>query len=152
MPPGTTLPGMRSKFVLAMFAVFVAVAAVAGITVVVLATRDQHGKPTPEAAVAEYVAALRAADADRLAQVVHPDSDAEAEIASRLQRLGGSALSVTRTTISDTESVSAKFAEISGTLHGTPYQDRVWLETCGESWCLRLGPAKGGVGRPISST
>lgn len=89
-------------------------------------------------------------DRDRLRLLVHPRSDAEAEIDDRVIRLGGSALTVDRTDIGDTESDHTRSAELTGTLNGAPYQAKVWLQTCGDNWCVSMGPSKDGTVKPRS--
>jgi hypothetical protein len=32
-----------------------------------------------------------------------------------------------------------------------PYTDLVWLHTCGENWCVTMGPAQDGTLKPRSS-
>ncbi|WP_155371514.1 hypothetical protein [Catellatospora vulcania] len=136
---------MRSRTAVA------AVVAVVGVVIAVgvfLATRDTPGQATPEAAVTEYVAALQAGDRDRMRLLVHPRSDAAAEIDRRLAELGGPALAVTQSTIADTESDATKAADLSGTLHGAPYHTTIWLQDCGGRWCVTMGPSKDGNPKP----
>ncbi|MEV0458007.1 hypothetical protein [Catellatospora methionotrophica] len=134
-----------------MVAVVVAVTGVAVATGVFLATRETPGQATPEAAVAEYVAALHAGDADRLRLLAHPYSDAAAEIDDRITHLGGPALTVTSAAINSTESSATKAAGLTGTLNGTPYQATVWLQTCADRWCVTMGPSRYGTPKPRSN-
>lgn len=112
----------------------------------------KSGQPTPDAVVAEYVAALRAADSGRLARIADPDDDSSAEIAHRLQTLGDGRLSVTLTRLHDTESDHMKSVTVQGTLDGSPYSEELWLHLRGERWYVLLGPNRNARPKQVRSS
>jgi hypothetical protein len=126
----------RRNLVLVAAVVAVAVA----VAVALLVGRQQGGQPTPQRAVAEYLAALRARDGGRMNRVAEPGHDASREIPDRVRRLGGGRFVVVSTQISDTASDHEKNATLTGTVAGAPYVDSVWLDRHGSRWYVVLGP------------
>lgn len=118
---------------------FVAAVVLAGL---LAACGSTGGSATPDAAAAEYVAALKAADSGRLERLADPDNDAKDEIVQRLRRLGGGRLVVERATVGDTESDHEKSVTFTGTLDGSPFSEQLWLHRHDDRWYLALGPNK----------
>ncbi|MEU7873909.1 hypothetical protein [Dactylosporangium sp. NPDC049140] len=112
---------------------------VAGVIVLVL-HRGPGGAASPQAAVAGYVAALGAGDRGRLEDIADPDHDASTEIPDRLRRLGSGRLVVTGTAIGTTESDHLRPVDITGTVEGSPYSERLWLYRHDDRWFIALGP------------
>src|SRR4051794_39989260 len=112
---------------LAGLAVTGALVAAGAIVLVVVLHRGPGGAASPESAVAGYVAALDANDRGRLADIADPDHDGSTEIPDRLRRLGSGRLVVTGTAIGTTESDSQRPVDITGTVQGSPYSERLWL-------------------------
>jgi hypothetical protein len=106
------------------------------------------GQPTPEAATAEYVSALAAGDAGRLARLADPEDASSGEIARRLRVLGGGRLRITHTEIHDTESDHTKSVTVQGLLTGAPYSADLWLYLRGDRWYVALGPSRNGHPKP----
>ncbi|MGI5241399.1 hypothetical protein [Dactylosporangium sp. CA-139066] len=113
--------------------------AIVGVIVFVL-QRGPDGAASPESAVSDYVAALKANDRGRLENIADPDHDASTEIPARLRQLGAGRLVVTGTAIGTTESDSQRPVDITGTVEGSPYSDRLWLYRHDGRWFIALGP------------
>ncbi|WP_433200744.1 hypothetical protein ACQP00_29320 [Dactylosporangium sp. CS-047395] len=115
------------------FAIGLAAVVVAGLVVFVV-SRAPAGAGSPESAVDEYLAALDARDRDRLERLADPENDAAGEITGRLERLGGGRLVAAGSRVTGTESAFTKVADISGSIGGAPYADRLWLHAGAASW------------------
>ncbi len=101
-----------------------------------------EGAGSPESVVADYVAALRDNDRDRLEDIADPGHDASTEITDRLRRLGGGKLTVTGTAIGTTESDSQRPVDIVGTTGGAPFSEQLWLFRRDDRWFIALGPVR----------
>jgi hypothetical protein len=125
-----------------------------GVTVVAAAvvvpfavSREPGGAAGPESAVSEYLAALGARDRGRLERLADPQNDAAGEITGRLERLGGGRLVVAGSSVTGTEADFQKRADISGSVDGASYTDKLWLHAyaapwphTGIRWFVVLGP------------
>ncbi|MFG2042003.1 hypothetical protein [Dactylosporangium sp. NPDC048998] len=117
----------------------IVVLAAIGVTVY-LVRRGPDGAASPESAVSEYVAALKAHDRGRLENIADPDHDAGGEISNRLEQFGDNKLMVTSTSIGDTESDATKRVDVVGTVNGAPFTEQLWLYRHDHRWFVALGP------------
>lgn len=117
----------------------VVVAAVVSVAVLILRTwGPEGGEPTPDRAVAVYLAALSANDLDRLTAVADRGDNATADAKDHLHRFGSGRLAVTVTGIDGTESIHMKCATVTGRLDGRPFSGEVWLDQHEDRWYVRL--------------
>ncbi|MFG2043698.1 hypothetical protein [Dactylosporangium sp. NPDC048998] len=119
----------------------------AAVVVAFAVSRAPNGAASPESAVSEYLAALGARDRGRLERLADPENDAAGEITGRLERLGGGRLVVAGSSVTGTESAFLKSADISGSVDGAPYTNKLWLHAyaapwphSGIRWFVVLGP------------
>lgn len=113
---------------------------------------SEGGQPTPQAAITEYISALKAGDSGRLSKLADPNYDSSGEIKRRLQNLGNGRLIVVRTEIHDTESDHTKSVTVQGTLNGAPYSDDLWLYRSGDRWYVALGPNRNSHPKEVRSS
>src|SRR4051794_271864 len=115
-------PYMKRVWILTVAAVAV-IAVVAGI--IMFVTRGPHGAESPEATANAYISALRDNDAKALKDIADPDHKSAQEIKNRLAQFGGDKLSGVTFSIGSTESDANKSVQITGTLDGQPYSEKL---------------------------
>lgn len=132
----------------------VAVVAIAGAVSGYLLLSAPSGADTAEIAVSEYISALNEHDKGRLERIADPDYDSAAEIDSRLRKLDGRRLQVSRLVIANVgEAGTLKTAEIIGTVTGEPFSETIQVNLRDNGWFVALGvPKNPGVVRPTSGS